>query len=253
MSPMVKDGKPTHFFENKWGTYSAAHFYPPGESNITHPTIVFAHGLRAQKEWYSWIGDCLASQGYFALFFTVPSKKCLNPQQWSDGFRSAIDYLLSKKGSLYDKICPEKIGVMGHSIGGLGALIAGSEDPRIKCIVVLAPAILPERLSIPKEIYRFSIPIQFQIGSNDGIIPPENVKTFFNDLHSKQKSYVEIEGGNHMRFLDKTTISMIGEYVSRSGVLGRRLKDCRAKITFEEQHSISRNGFMEWFNHYLKQ
>ena len=55
-----------------------------------------------------------------------------------------------------------------------------------------------------------------------------------------------------MRFLDKTAISTIGEYFTRLGLLGRQLKDGRAEITFEEQHTISRNGFMEWFNHYLK-
>jgi dienelactone hydrolase len=247
----VKGEKQTYFFENKWGIYSAALFSPPEESNRFGSVIVFAHGFRAQKEWYQWLGDCLASHGYFALLFTVPSQKCRNPQQWSDGIRSAINYMFREQESLPDTMSPEKTGVMGHSIGGLGALLAGSVDSRIKCIVGLAPAILPEHLNIPKELYRVPIPIQLQIGSNDGIIPPKNVKTFFNDLRSKQKSFIEIEGGNHMRFLDKTTTSTIGEYVSRLGVLGRRLKDGRATISFEEQHSISRNGFIEWFDCYL--
>ena len=248
----MKEGRLTHFFKNKWGTYSANLFYPPEEQNVTHPAIVFTHGLWAQKEWYRWIGDYLASQGYLTFLFTVPSKWCVNPQQWSDGIRSAIDYLLSEKNSFYNIIHPRKIGVMGHSMGGLGTLIAGSEDSRIKCSVGLAPAILPEYLSFPKEIYRIPIPTQLQIGSKDGIIPPENVKDFFTDLQSQKKSFIGIEGGNHMRFLDKTTISTIGEYFTRLGLLGRQLKDGRAEITFEEQHTISRNGFMEWFKHYLK-
>ena len=242
----------THFFENRWGTYSATHFSPTKESSTAHPVIIFVHGFRAQKEWYSWIGDCLASQGYSALLFTVPSTKLPKPKQWSDGIRSAIDYLLSKESPVYDRICSEKIGAMGHSMGGLGALIAGSEDPRIKCIVGLAPAILPEFLSISKEIYGISTPIQLQIGSNDGLIPPENVKTFFNGLTSKQKSYIEIKGGNHIRFLDKTMTSIIGEHVSRFGALGRQFKDGKASITFEKQHSMSSNSFLEWFNYHLE-
>lgn len=248
----MKDEKRTHFFENEWGMYSATLFSPPEESNHAGPVIVFAPGFRARKEWYQWLGDCLASHGYFALLFTVPSQKCRNPQQWSDGIRSAIDYVVREQESLPDTMSPETTGAMGHSMGGLGALLAGSADSRITCIVGLAPAILPGHLSIPNELYRVPIPIQLQIGSNDGIIPPENVKTFFRDLRSKPKSFIEIEGGNHMRFLDKTTISTIGEYVSRLGALGRRLKDGRATITFEEQHSISRNGFIEWFDRYLK-
>jgi hypothetical protein len=46
---------------------------------------------------------------------------------------------------------------------------------------------------------------------------------------------------------------MIDEYMSRLGALGRQFKDRKAKITFEEQSSISRSVFMEWFNRYLKQ
>ena len=239
-------------FENEWGTYSANYFLPSKELNITHPAIVFTHGLWAQKEWYNWIGDCLASRGYFAFLFTVPSKRCLNPRQWSDGIISAIDYLLCEK-KLHEKISPGKIGVMGHSMGGLGALMAVSEDSRIRCIVGLAPAILPEYLYLPKEILEIPIPVQLQIGSKDGIIPFENVKDFFSNLCSKKKSFLEIEGGNHMRFLDKTKVSTFGEYVTRFGVLGKRLKDGRAEITFEEQHALSSNGFINWFDRYLRQ
>jgi predicted dienelactone hydrolase len=136
-------------------------------------------------------------------------------------------------------------------MGGLGALIAGSEDPRIKCIVSLAPAILPEFSSIPKEIYDITTPIQLQIGSNDGIISPANVQTFFNGLTSQHKSYIEINGGNHIRFLDKTMMSIIGEHMSRWGAFGRRFKDTKASITFEKQHAMSSHRFLEWFNYHL--
>jgi hypothetical protein len=30
----------THFFDNKWGTYSTTYFSPPEESNTAHPVIV---------------------------------------------------------------------------------------------------------------------------------------------------------------------------------------------------------------------
>jgi len=246
----LNDGEQTHFFKNKWGTYSATLFSPPEEMNTTHPTIIFAHGYRAQKEYYTWIGDCLASQGYFALLFTVPSNRLPNPQQWSDGFGSAIDYLLSKEETLHES--PQKIGVMGHSMGGLGALLAGSEDPRIECIVGLAPATLPQHFPILREVYDIQIPILVQIGSKDGIVNPENVKAFFDQLHSKQKSYLEIQGGNHIRFGDRTAALVIGEYLIRLGALGRRFKDGRAGITFEEQHQLSSRSFLECFNQYLK-
>ena len=139
----MKNTQSTFFFQNKWGTYSASYYDPSHEADVGYPAIVFVHGFRARKEWYSWIGKCLASQGYAAFLFTVPFPKLQDPHQWSDGIKSAIDYLVDKKHPLHDKICPERIGAMGHSMGGLGTLLAGYEDVRIKCIVGLAPAIIP--------------------------------------------------------------------------------------------------------------
>lgn len=115
----MKEKRATYFFKNKWGTYSA-NFFAPLKANATYGTIVFVHGFRAKKEWYSWIGECLANQGYSALLFTVPSSGLLDPYQWSDGIKSAIDYLLNKESALCDIVTSENIGVMGHSMGGLG-------------------------------------------------------------------------------------------------------------------------------------
>jgi dienelactone hydrolase len=247
----LKDKQLTYSFANKWGTYSATYFVSSNADTV-HSTIVFVHGFRARKEWYSWIGKCLASKGYSALHFTVPSNALKNPYQWSDGIRSAIDYLQNKESLVHNELCSEEIGVMGHSMGGLGALIATREDYRIKCTVSLAPAIIPQFISIPKDIASISAPVQLQIGSNDGLIPPETVKNFFNCLSSSQKSYVEIEGGNHIRFMDKSVVSIVGEYLSRFGVVGKLLKDRKATITFEEQHFKSSNSFVEWFDNHLK-
>ncbi|HZD44306.1 MAG TPA: alpha/beta hydrolase, partial [Methanomicrobiales archaeon] len=152
---------------------------------------------------------------------------------------------------LHNKISPEKIGVMGHSMGGLGALLAGYEDPRITCIVGLAPAVISSRFHTPKKIHALSTPVQVQIGSNDGLIPPETVKTFLDNLSAEQKNCVEIEGGNHTRFMDKTTVSILGEYLTRLGTLGRRFKDGKATITFEDQHVRSGTRFIEWFKEHL--
>jgi len=248
----LRDSQSTHTFENRWGIYSATYYSPSDKQDSIHPTIVFVHGFRARKEWYSWIGELLASRGYSALLFTVPSAKLPDPNQWSDGIKSAVDYLLNKEYPLYNETSPDKIGVMGHSMGGLGALMAGSEDNRIRCIVGLAPAIIPDVFQIPKKLHDISSPIQLQIGSNDGLIPAENVRAFFDSLSSKKKSYVEIRGGNHIRFVDKGIVSTVGEFLSRFGALGRRFRDGRASITFEEQHSISGNNFVDWFDSHLK-
>lgn len=242
----------SHAFENRWGTYTATYYPALDDSRSARPAIIFVHGFRAKKEWYSWIGELLANEGYSALLFTVPAADIPDPFQWSDGIKSAIDYLAGGKSPLHGGTGIEKVGVMGHSMGGLGALIAGSEDPRIRCVVGLAPALMPEFTTIPKRIYDIPAPVQLQIGECDGLIPPKDVKAFFESLNSPEKEYLEIKGGNHLRFTDRAAVSMMGEYLSRFGMIGRQLKDCKARITFDEQHRISGEKFIEWFDRHLK-
>jgi predicted dienelactone hydrolase len=240
-------------FENKWGVYKAT-IYCPLEQHISHPVVVFAHGFAAWKGLYKWVAESLMSQRYTALLFTVPNHFRIEVRQWSDGIRSAIDYLFSKENPLSDVICTEKVGAMGHSMGGLGALIAASEDSRINCVIGLAPAILPKYrlfLPIPRQVYEISIPIQIQIGSKDGIIAPKDVRAFYDDLSSKDKSLIEIQGGNHIRFIDKGKTAKVGKYMMPIGIMKGYFRDGTPEISFEEQHSISCNNFLECYRQHL--
>jgi dienelactone hydrolase len=165
------------------------------------------------------------------LLFNVPSRFSFNPWQWPDGIRSAIDYLSCQSSDLIDL---NRIGAMGHSMGGLGVLIAGSLDSRIKCAVCLAPPVHVNLFYLPK---RFGIPIQLQIGIRDKLVPAEKVKAFYADLSAVEKEIVEISGGNHVQFMD----------LPLGGFL-----DNRATVSVKEQHSASGRGFITWFDRYLK-
>jgi predicted dienelactone hydrolase len=233
------------FFENKWGTYNATIYYLEELDN--RPVVIFAHGFAAWKELYTWVADSLVKQGYVTLLFTVPNMLRIRPHQWSDGFKNAIDYILGEK-TLSRRVDFEKIGAMGHSMGGLGALIAASEDPRIKCVEGLAPGVLPIFLKRHKEALSVLLPVQVQIGSEDKIIYPEYVKAFYDHLVSEKKSYIQIPGGNHIQFTDKRNITVIGDSLGALAGSERHLTDGPPKISFEEQQSISRNNFSAWFD-----
>ena len=237
------------FFENKWGIYNSTVYYPEGLEN--QPIVIFAHGFSAWKELYIWVANSLVNQGYITLLFTVPNIFLIKPHQWSDGFKNAIDYILNEK-TFSGRVNVEKIGAMGHSMGGLGALIAASEDQRIKCIVGLAPGVLPRFLKRHKEALNIHIPVQVQIGSKDKIVHSEHVKAFYDNLISDKKSFIEIPGGNHIQFTDKKNITVIGGSLAVLMGSDRQLVDKEPKISFEEQQSISRNNFLAWFNDCFK-
>jgi len=86
-------------------------------------------------------------------------------------------------------------------MGGLGALMAGSEDPEYSVLLVWLQQYCPSFCRFRRNLY-YSTPIQLQIGSNDGLIPPET-SDLLSRLNSKQKSYVEIKGGNTCGFWTK--------------------------------------------------
>ena len=58
-------------------------------------------------------------------------------QELAEDARAAIDYLEAR-----DDVDPERIGLFGHSEGGLYASILGASDPRVAYIGMMAPAVI---------------------------------------------------------------------------------------------------------------
>ena len=249
MEKLVQESSLDFTFQNEWGINTATIHYPIKEEIKPHPIVIFIHGFAAWKELYTWIANSLVSNGFGALFLTVPNRYGIDPIQWSDCIKGAINYL-GNDSKTVEKVDNRKIGVMGHSMGGLGALLAASQDTRIKCIVGLAPAILPRYLPIPKEVFTLLIPIQIQIGDKDRIIPLNNVRKFYSTLYSMKKDLVEISGGNHIQFIDKK-IRIMGEKTIKSEVFKRFLRGGTAEISFEEQHAISERNYLRWLKTWI--
>jgi len=85
-----------HFFENRWERIGLLIFLLR-RIELRASNDHFCTRIRAQKEWYGWVGDCLARQGYSALLLTVPSPGLPNPQQWSDAFAAQSTPIQSRK------------------------------------------------------------------------------------------------------------------------------------------------------------
>ena len=75
--------------KNDIGTYSATLYHPANPG--FYPAIAFSPGLGAQKEYYRWVGNHLASHGYIVLIFTVPIPLTGSTTQHQAGFVTAFD------------------------------------------------------------------------------------------------------------------------------------------------------------------
>lgn len=254
-------------FANSWGTYQATAYYVEGTENA--PVVLFLHGLGANKDWYKWMIDPYVRAGYVLVMFNIPSKWAMqgllssfntrskgaleaflsNQAEFGpyvDGFSACIDSL-SNLEKLRGVIDPDLVAATGHSAGGLGAMVAGTQDPRIKAIVALAPPVHTSNLLHPT---KFSVPIQLQVGNNEGELYDGLVKYYDQELEAPAKQLVVIQGGNHIQFMDAGIVALIKALAKRGydiPYVGNQPSD----ISTKQQHDISSKAFLSFLNENL--
>ena len=206
------------------GTYDATIYYPLQDSTRSFPVIIFAHGYLACAEWHTWIGTYLASKGYVTLLFTVPNRTSLDVYQWVDGISYGIQYmdqLNNESNQFRGMVDMNRVGVMGHSMGAMAAIIAASTNLRIKAVVALAAPYMQDEhfndqsmeamkniinwTSTLKAAQNMTTPIQFQVGTRDAFTTG-NDRIYFEATQASVKEILTIEGGNHVQFIDNNRI-----------------------------------------------
>jgi len=221
-------------------------FAPKDTTGAPYPGIVVANGF-AGSEWnIKWIPKHLSSHGYITICFTPPNKYSGDTTQWAYGFNGGIEKLKSQNNlwfsPIFDILDIETFGGIGLSMGGGGCIEAtGAINSEIDAAVPLAPASSESAKAAAQNI---TVPIQLQVGNNDGMVPPERVLPFYTELilNTTVKEYLSITGGNHIGFID--------EFVARlAELLGI---DSPRGIEFEEQRRVSKKYFTAWFQYHLK-
>jgi predicted dienelactone hydrolase len=248
-------------FSNQWSSYNAHLSYKEGTKHA--PLVIFLHGFAAKKEYYKWIGDLLVQKGYvFAAFnapvnfFKIISGTNTPPYKISmAGFSSCIDYLTKMK-ELKEIFNFENIGAMGHSLGGLTALLAAEEDARIKAVVALSPPVNTHiSLPTPKKL---KVPVQLQIGTYEGQLYI-NTRKYYQQLKAPEKELIIIEGGNHILYMDPIgeELPLAGKIIwSLINTVGKNIKlpyigSFRSDISLNQQHHISSQAFIKLFKQHL--
>jgi len=220
-------------------------FAPYDSSDAPFPGIVVGNGF-AGSDWnIKWICRHLTSHGYITICFTPPDNKLGDTTQWAYGFEGGIDKLKSQNDRFFSPICelldPTLFGAIGLSMGGAGCIEAtGSESSEFDTVVALAPARSNSTLSAA---YNITVPIQFQVGANDGMVSSERVLSYYLNFtgYEMVKEYLSITGGNHIGFIDDF-FARIAEWLGL---------DNPHAIEVEEQHRVSSKYFTSWFHYHL--
>jgi predicted peptidase len=93
--------------------------------------------------------------------------------------------------------------LMGHSMGGAGALFLGSKYPSTWAAVAsIAPAAFMMQnnsKTILGKMKDANVPVMIVQGGSDTVVPPENTRTWANALKElgMKHEYIELPGGDH--------------------------------------------------------
>lgn len=243
---------------NDRGTYSGTLYHPASAGS--YPAVAFSPGLGAQKEYYRWVGNHLASHGYVVLIFTVPVPLTFNTTQHEAGFVTAFEWLETEnanpQSAVFGQIDLNRRGIMGHSLGGAAATRA-ARTMDIDAVVALAPgapgdtvqtvrtATSPVDLRdhIVTALAAITAPIQIQASTQDCITGELWDAAYYQALTAPARQFVLINGSNHVSFNDATSIAY---------TVGKNL-DCKEVVdTVNHAQRLSRRYFTAWFDYFLK-
>jgi len=181
-----------------------------GAANL--PLLLFSHGSCGYPRQSLFLTPLLASYGLIVAAPPHPGNstaeitECSQPQNVADSFvnrpadiKFVIDALLQLNTDpasfLHGAIDPARIGMSGHSFGGLTTLRVAAMDSRVIAGLALAPV----ARNILDEVEMIHVPMMIQVGRLDGLLADGRLAY---DLLSPPRLRVEIDRMTHSPFSD---------------------------------------------------
>jgi len=179
-------------------------YYPNDTSQGTFAAVAVAPGYTARQSSMAWLGPRLASQGF--VVFTIDTNSVYDqPASRGDQLLAALDYLVEDSSSaVRDRVDANRLGVIGHSMGGGGSLEASVDRPSLKAAIPMTP------WNIQKSWPRDQVPTLIIGAEADTVAPVASHSIpFYNGLPATTpKAYLELDGASHFApNLSNTTIA----------------------------------------------
>lgn len=186
---------------------------PVNKARGRHELIIFAHGFSSFRRQSASYMQLLASRGYVVASPDFPQSNINTPggprisavlDQPAD-VTFVINELLRLNDTAGDRfagaIDASRIGMTGHSLGGLTTILAAygpTRDPRIKAIVAISPpgCFLPKDLGAGIEV-----PAMIVGGTRERVVDPGSIRQAY-DAAPSPKYFVQIIGADHIKFAD---------------------------------------------------
>jgi alpha-beta hydrolase superfamily lysophospholipase len=173
------------------GFGAATIYFPTSTAEGTFGGVAISPGYTERQSAVSWLGPRLASHGFVVIAFDTNSPYDL-PAARGDQLLAALDYLTTTS-SVRSRVDATRLAVMGHSMGGGGALEAAKDRPSLDAAVGLTPwdtdKTWPEIVS----------PSLLVGAENDAIAPvSSHAIPFYNGMtNAPEKAYLELNDAGH--------------------------------------------------------
>ncbi|MEO5875958.1 MAG: alpha/beta hydrolase [Streptosporangiaceae bacterium] len=170
-------------------------YYPTSTAEGSFGGVAIIPGFTGPEFSIAWYGPRLASQG-FVVFTLEPTSILDFPDARADQLLAGLDYLASAS-TVRDRVDPNRLAVMGHSMGGGGTLRAADKRPSLRAAIPLAPWHFAQDWS------KVKVPTLVIASDNDFIAPPaSHAAVFYDSLTSTpDKAYLLLKNAGHAQYI----------------------------------------------------
>ncbi|WP_425581234.1 alpha/beta hydrolase family protein [Streptomyces sodiiphilus] len=179
-------------------------YYPTTTSDGTFGGVAIAPGYTASSSSMDWLGPRIASQG-FVVFVIDTNTRLDQPGSRARQLLAALDYLTDRSSERH-RVDAGRLAVMGHSMGGGGALEAADNRPSLKASIPLTPWHLSKRWG------SVTVPTFIVGAERDSIASVRShAIPLYESLSSRtDRMYLELRGASH--FAPNVSNTTIAKY-----------------------------------------
>jgi dienelactone hydrolase len=167
-------------------------YYPTDTSLGTWGAVAIVPGYTARfANEEAWMGPWLASFGFVVIGVETNSTTDYDTARGTQ-LLAALDYL-TQQSPVRDRVDPQRLAVVGHSMGGGGAISAAERRPSLRAAVPLAPFSPSQNLSTD------TVPTMIMAGQNDTVVTPSYLDGLYATMPATtQSAFVQVAGADHL-------------------------------------------------------
>jgi hypothetical protein len=177
-------------------------YYPTDTSQGTWGALAIVPGYTAKcANEEAWMGPWLSSFGFVVICIETNG-----PNDWDTArgqqLLAALDWLTTRS-PVKSRVDPNRLSVLGHSMGGGGVVYATEHRPSLKAGIGLAPFSPSQNMSSER------VPTLVLGGQQDPTVTPSYLKGLYAGIPASTKSlFAQISGADHLYYTHPNNVQM---------------------------------------------